>query len=297
LPATPPLSINDLVPRVRDLLGDAPYTVTSTTTGTGATVTVPDGTRWAEGDIGEWQTGVVGYEQFLVTADPAGNTLTTSRGYNGTTAETHDSGDRVAQGPTFTGRQIQQALLAAVRSLWPFVYRTEDVEVTPSTTEKWFDITAPDDDVLGIVSVSQRTGPTGSEDIMFYGTRKGIPIKFGPEVNDLVVPSGQGLYIPYFYDQTNPVVVKVMEAVTGDNDIEDNSLFPVADYLIYYAAGRLTGATEIPRVAQGADLEASGTVGAGARSETGRGLSYDAKKMLELLAIKYRLYYRPLRSS
>lgn len=289
-----PISTSALVPRVRDLLGDTPYSLTSTTADTGTTVAVPDGTKWAEGDIGEWQTGAVGFEQFLVVADPVGNNLTVSRGYNGTTVETHTSGDRIFQGPAFTGRQIQQSLLAAVRGLWPFVYRVEDIDVTPVAGKVWYDVTAPLDDTLGIVSVTQKYGTSPGFAIGRYGVRGGIAIRFDPEADTTVVPSGQGLYIPGFYDPTNVIKVKVQEAVTGDNDIEDNALFPVADYLVVWTAGRLTGASEIPRVASGADLETTGTVSAGARSDTGRTFMFDAKKQLEALAIKYRLHYHPI---
>src|SRR5512145_2229877 len=111
------VSTSALVARVRDLLGDHPWGTTSTTENTGATVAVPDGTDWSEGDIGEWQTGTVGFEQFYVQAVVANN-LTVVRGYAGTTAEAHTSGDRVLKNPSFSGRQIQQALETAVKGLW-----------------------------------------------------------------------------------------------------------------------------------------------------------------------------------
>ena len=74
------VSISDLVQRVRDLLQDtSAYQTTSTTTTTSTTVAVPDGTLWVQGDVGEWQTGAVGYEQIWVTAAPVANNLVVVR--------------------------------------------------------------------------------------------------------------------------------------------------------------------------------------------------------------------------
>jgi hypothetical protein len=292
MPITP-VSTSDLVQRVRDLLGDRPLTQTSTTTDTGTTIAISDGSSWSAGDVGEFQSGTVGYEQFLVTADPVANNLTVLRGYGGTTAETHTNPSQVVQNPTFFGRQIRQALDDGVRGLWPYVYRTEDVNLTPVLGKLWYDVTAPNDDALGIVSVTQIYGVAPSINFYSYQGRHGL--RFDPEANTAVVPSGQGLYIPYLADPTGTIIVKVMEAVKGQSDIEDNSLFPVADCLVYLAAGRLTGATEIPRVAQGGDLESSTTVGTGARAQAGQTFGGIGQTKLQQLGITYYLHYKPLR--
>lgn len=288
-----PVSSADLVVRVRDLLADQPYTTTSTTTGTGTTITIPDTTNWADGDIGEFQAGTVGYEQFLVVGDPpSSTTLTVVRGYGGTTAEAHSSGVSVVQNPTFFGRQVQQAISDGVRSLWPFVYRVEDIDVTPVIGQGWYDVSGALDDTLGIISVTQMDGTAPNLVIQKY---KAKDLIFEPEANTDVVASGQALYIPFFYHQTNTIKVKVMESVTGDADIEDNSLFPVADCVIYLAAGRLVGGGEIQRVSSGTDLETTGTVSTGSRSSAGANFSGIGKRKLEELAITYRRHYKPMR--
>lgn len=292
MPVTP-VSTSDLVQRVRDLLNDRPSTQTSTTTDTSATVTVSDGSSWSAGDVGEFQGGTVGYEQFLVTADPVGNDLTTIRGYGGTTAEGHNSGVQVVQNPTFFGRQVTQALNDGIRGLWPYVYRTEDIDVTPVVGQLWYDVTAPDDDALGIVSVTQIYGVSPGINFFSYQEKHGL--RFDPEAHTDVVTSGQGLFLPYLADPSGAIIVKIMEAVTGDNDIEDNGLFPVGDCLVYLAAGRLTGATEIPRVAQGGDLESSTTVGTGARTQAGLSFGDIGRIKLQQLGITYYLHYKPLR--
>lgn len=286
-----PISAADLVVRVRDLLGDQPYITSSTTTGTGTTVTIPDTSNWSDGDIGEFQAGTIGYEQFLVVGDPpSATTLTVIRGYGGTTAESHSSGVLIAQNPGWFGRQVQQAIADGVRQLWPFVYRVEDIAVTPVVGRAWYDVTAPLDDALGIVNVTQATDALGN-----YAAYKVKDLKFDPEANTDAITSGQALYIPFFYHQTNDIIVKVMEAVTGDNDIEDNSLFPVADCVIYLAAGRLVGGGEIARVQSGTDLETTGTVSTGSRASAGANFSGIGKRKLEELAITYRRHYQPLR--
>lgn len=291
------LSSAALVPRVRDLLGDTPYSTTSTTTGTGSTVTVVDGTKWAEGDIGEWQTGTVGYEQFLVTADPVGNDLTVARGYNGTTAETHTSGDRVFQGPAFSGRNTQQAIAAAIRTLFPFCYKVATISLTPGAGQIWYTLPKPSgEDILGLVDVTQVWSQMPGLRQMQYGRRGQLEVRIDLNAPTALVADGVGLYLPRVADSTNTIYVRVQQAITGTSDIPDGGadLFPVADYLVSYAAGRLTGFSEIPRVASGADLETTGTVSAGSRSDTGRTIMFDAKKQLELLANRYRAHYRPL---
>src|SRR4030042_1156562 len=97
-----------LIQDIRDVLNDEPWETTSTTTGTGATVAVPDGTKGAAGDVLEWpDTGTVGGEQALVLS-VSSNDLTTDRGFNGTTAEAHTSGDRVLKNPRSSTRKISE---------------------------------------------------------------------------------------------------------------------------------------------------------------------------------------------
>ena len=147
------MTLATLVPLVRDIVADRTWETTSTTTGTGTTVAVPDGTAWVAGDVGEWQTGGVGGEQFYVVS-VSSNDLTVYRGYNGTTAETHTSGDRVLKNPQVTIRQMQEALTKAVDSLWPSVWTIGEITLTPDTlgVTQWYDL---EEATLGIVSVTQ----------------------------------------------------------------------------------------------------------------------------------------------
>lgn len=288
------LSISDLVPRVRDLLYDTPWETTSTTATTATTVAVPDGTLWSEGDIGEWQTGTVGYEQIYVTT-VAANNLTVIRGYNGTTAETHTSGDRVIKNPLYSGRQIQKAITGEMQHLWPFVYKTGDVDLTPLSTTVWYDLNAL---TVGIVRVYQLYGASGAgASIGRFGLKGG---EFPFEV-DYVLPSGlvtstKGIrFRSGMYHSSNHIHVIDQRVITGTTDIVDTSQFPVADCLIWLAAGRLVQATEIKRDSQGAPQDTQTTVSTGVRLQSGAYFKQQGKKMLELLKYDYQQYYQPIR--
>jgi hypothetical protein len=286
------VSLSALIPRVRDLLYDVPWETTSTTTTTSTTVAVPDGTLWETGAIGEWQTGTVGYEQFLVVS-VAANNLTVVRGYNGTTAETHASGDRVVRDPLYSGRQIQQALTAELQNLWPFVYKTGDVDLTPSATAVWYDLNAA---TVGIVRAYQVHG-ANSEAIGRFGLRSGeLPFEVDYVLPAGLVASTKGIRFQYgLYHPTNHVHVIDMRVITGTSDIPDDGQFPVADCLIWLAAGRLVEATEIKRDSQGMPADAAGTVSTGVRLQSGAYFKREGRKMLELLKYDYQQYYQPIR--
>ena len=209
------LSSSDLVQRVRDLVMDRAWETSSTTTGTGTTVAVPDGTQWSEGDIGEWQTGAVGGEQFYVRS-VSSNDLTVFRGYNGTTAETHTSGDRILKNPQYTIRQIQQAVDKAVRSLWPSVYKVGTITLSGyASTTIWHNLNAA---TVGIVGVVQLYG-SSDQYAGLFGTRGSLPFQTNFGLPAALVSSGKGLRFPSgLYHATNDIVVSDMRLVTGTTD-------------------------------------------------------------------------------
>lgn len=284
------VSISALVPRVRDLLADRPWETTSTTTTTATTVAVPDGTLWDAGDIGEWQTGTVGGEQFMVQV-VAANNLTVVRGYAGTTAETHTSGDRVVKNPTYTYRQITQALTDGVNTLWPFVYKTGTVTLTPSTTTVWYNLNAS---TIGVIAVTQQYGTSGTY-VARYGQRGNYAFELDMNMPTALCASGRGMRFPSgIVDTTNSILVTDQRYVTGTSDIEDSGQFPVGDYLVHYATGRLLQAMEINRVSGFAHDGVAQTVRETSRLQTGAFYANLAKQKLELLAIKYERQYQPV---
>jgi hypothetical protein len=299
----PDLSVNDLVPRTRDLLSDTPTVITSSTTGTGSSITVNDPTFLSTGDILEWQTGAVGYEQMLVTADPAGvNPITVQRGVNGTTAETHTNGDSIFVGPNFTGRQTQQAIAAALRKLWPYAYVVTPIDLGAYVSNKvWYDLVGMTQKAMGMVSVRQAWGTAPAlyqGDFVRYGQKGGLPVIWDFSVATSICASGAGVRFPSsIYDTSGAAAhpfANVATPIIGTSDIPDDGRWPVADCVTFFAAGRMTGAQEIPRVSSGGDLESSSTVGTGARAATGSGLVEQAQSLLQTIGIRYRNFYRPL---
>jgi hypothetical protein len=296
------VSISDLVQRVRDLLQDtSAYQTTSTTTGTGSPVAVPDGTLWVQGDVGEWQTGAVGYEQFWLSAAPTVNDLNVKRGYNGTTAETHTSGDIIVQNPVFAGRAIQQALTQSVYQLWPHVYKTTDISLTPDTTKVWYDLNAA---TRGIVRAYQQFGTSPALVVGNYSAyaneaRRGyryMAVDWDFDLPATTVASGKGIRFPSgLYHSTNTIHVRDMRTITGTSDIPDDGELPVAEAVVYLAAGRLLEAGEVNRVSSGSDLEESGSVGTGSRLQTGSYYRGIGKEKLDALALAMKEKYQPIR--
>jgi hypothetical protein len=295
----PDLNSSDIVQRVRDLLGDHPYETTSTTTTTSTSVNVGDNTRWDEGAIGEWQTGTVGFEQFYVT-NASANPLIVVRGYDGTTAETHTSGDRVLRidGPGFAGRKVQQAINQTVLDVWPFVWKTGSISLTwAPTTTKWYNLDAL---TLGIVKVTQQTNTTIPDVGVFkdryfghgksYITQRALPTG--------LVASGNGITFPLgVYDPrssgANTIFVTDIRAITGTADIVDSGDLPVAEAVTYGAVARLLRAKEVARISYGAPIEAVQTAGVGARIQLAQYYETQFRNRLEALSFRLRQLYNP----
>jgi hypothetical protein len=294
------LTATQLVPRVRDLLGDTPSVLTSTTTGTGTSITLSDASTMSEGDILEWQTGAVGYEQMLVTNANGGvNPITVVRGVNGTTAESHTSGDSLFVNPSFTGRQTQQAISAGVRKLWPYCYIVTSCDLGAPSTNVWYNIVGAPAETMGLVDVRQQFGTAPAlyqGDYVLYGSRGGLPVMYDLTLDTSIVATGFGIRFPSgFYHPTNHPFARVASPITGTAaDIPDSGKWPVADAVAYFAAGRMTGALEIPRVSTGGDLESSTTVGTGARTSAGSDWMSAYQQLLQTLGIRFRNFYKPL---
>ena len=281
------VSTSALVPYVRDQLYERVYETTSTTTTTATTVAVTDGTRWAEGDIGEWQTGTVGGEQFYVKS-VSSNDLTVVRGYAGTTAETHTSGDRILKNPRYTYRQIFRALTQALGDLWPQVWTTGTVSITPApSTTIWYNLHAS---TLGIVSVQQLLGTTPEQGVR-YGTHTLHGTGFKQYIAERgmlsgLVASGNGMKFPNGFYATSTVTVTDMRAVTGTSDIEDSTTLPVAEAVTLGAVVRLLGGSEIQRIsyAENTDVEPQIRLAASAyyRREAAAAIEKCARKLNEL---------------
>jgi len=275
------------------MLGDHPYETTSTTVDTGTTVAVTDGTRWEEGAIGEWQTGTVGYEQFFVQS-VAANNLTVIRGFDGTTAETHTSGDRVLRidNDGFAGRKVQQAITQALLDSWPYVWKTGTVTLTYASTTKWYNLDAL---TLGIVQVAQQPNATIADIGIFkdryfgqgkyYIVRRNLPTGLVASANGITFPAG-------VYDARtsggNSIIVTDVRALTGTTDISDSSNLPVAEAFVYGAVARLLKAKEIARISYGNPLESVQTSSQGARVQLAQFYEGQYRNRIEAIGIRLR---------
>lgn len=252
-----------LVQDIRHMLQDNPWETTSTTTGTGTPVAVPDGTKWAVGDIGEWSyTGTVGGEQFLVQSISSNN-LTVLRGYNGTTAEAHTSGDRVLKNPRYSTIQIADAVDRVIDSLFPTAWKAASSTITPAAGTKWYDSELTGTDLAGLIDLIGGTQAFGTGNIGFYGysspsrsvrISRGLPTSF--------VTSGVGIQFPDgTWHTTNDITVrfrtKITNTVSGGNysDIDEGLL---SEALVYGVIGRLLSAKEIPNVSESARIDQTG---------------------------------------
>lgn len=291
------LSSSDLVQRVRDILGDRPYQTSSTTTTTSTTVVVPDTTIWSPGAIGEWQTGTVGYEQFYVVSLTNATDMVVIRGYNGTTAETHTSGDAVVINPLFTGRTIQQSITQVMNDSFPMVWKPGTVSITWTGTTKWYDLNSL---TLGIVSVTQIKNTTVIDYGRFRDRYQGEGLSYivqrdlpaGVATSTTAISFPQGVYDSRT-SGGNAIVVRDVRALTGTSDIEDSAQLPVAEAITWGVCGRLLRGKEVSRVAAGEPLTTTSSVGVGQRFSLGRQYESDWRNRLEVLKVKLDQLYDP----
>ena len=249
-----------LLEDVRQLLEDDPWETTSTTTGTGTTVAVPDGTKWAVGDIGEWSySGTVGGEQFLVQSI-ATNDLTVVRGYNGTTAESHSSGDRVVKNARYSTVQIADAVERVVSAMYPQIWKQVTSSITPDQTTVWFNSGLGATDAAGVIDLiraEQRYGGSSERVGIFGSSTPDLPskkVRWDRLMPTALVSSGIGLNFPSgFFHTTNTVTVrwrvKVTSTLSGSNyaDIDEGLL---SEAVVYGVCARLVGAKELSNVSE-----------------------------------------------
>ena len=291
------VSLTDLVQRVRDLLGDRPLNDTSTTTTTATTIVVADTTLHSVGEVFEWQTGTVGFEQCYVKSITNATDMVVVRGYNGTTAETHTSGDTIVTltQASITGRNIQQSLTQVMNASWPQVWIPGTVNLTYSATTKWYDLNAL---TKGIVSVTQKKNVTIADYGRFrdFYTGDGRSYIVQRDLPTSIVASGTGIHFPqgvYDTSGTNVIVVRDVRLLTGTSDIEDTGTLPVAEALVWGAASRLLKAKEVSRVMYGEPLTTGGTVGSGARFGLGREFEQEWQRRLETIKVQLQAAYDP----
>lgn len=283
------VSTADLIPRVRDNLGERPYAITCSTTTTSTAITVSSTTGLDVGSILEWQA--TDYEQAYVDSVDSPTTLTVKRGWGGTTASMHANPTVmfILTPAQTSGRQITQRVTEAINELWPYVYKTGTVTLTPDATAAWYNLNAL---TVGVVNATQLYGTAS---VGRFGLRGEKPFSLDLNLPTALVASGKGIRFPTgLYHATNSVVVTDQRVITGTTDIEDTGQFPVANCLINWACGLILQASEIGRVRMGESLDTAASVSTGQRLNTGAWFLQQGKKDLERLAITYERAYAPV---
>ncbi len=292
------ISSSALVQRVRDILGDRPLQDSSTTTTTATTVVVADTTLYSPGRIFEWQTGTVGYEQCYVKSITNATDLLVVRGYNGTTAEVHSSGDAIIIEPSFTGRTVQQAITAILQDSWPNAWVPGTINLTwDGGVTKWYDLHTL---TMGIVSVTQKKNSTVVDYGRFRDPYTGGNLSYivQQDLPTSIATSTTGMYFPQgVFDSRisggNAIVVRDARVITGTSDIEDSGSLPIAEAMAWGVAGRLLKAKEVSRVVAGEPQTVSSSVGTGTRFSLGREYEQEWRHRLEYIKVRLQAVYDP----
>lgn len=267
-----------LIQRVRDLLQDNPWTTPFTVnlaSATTTTVTVSDGTRWEEGAILEFQDNG---EQCYVSS-VSGNNLTCIRGFNGTTATTHNGSVTaipITRDPTFSYKRIVDSIELTIQSLFPYVYKKVTTTVTPVNGTTWYNLAA---DAIGLIAVAQLSSTTP---YTFYryglkGTRR--PVAFELNVPTTLAASGAAIGFPRGFATTATSVqvdyAAKLTATIQTSNYSDLSDGIQAECVAYGAAARLVIQQDIQRVTTEDINMGDSSVQPGARSGIGRAIQQE----------------------
>jgi len=272
------LSQATLIQRVRNLLDDDYWETTQTGSYTagGTTVGVPDGGRWEEGNIGEWQdTG----EQFRVISVSV-NTLTIKGGHRGTTPANHSAGVVILHSPDFTYASIVDAISLTIQSLWPYVWKVGSTTVTPALPTLWYTLSTS---AIDLVRVTQQYSSSPAR-FGVYGARDtGKPVSFGRTVPTAMGIGAQALGFPQgFFDNTNTIYVDYRAKLTdtiATNNYSDLSDGILAEIVAFGAAARLMLPKEASRVSAEDANQGDSSVAPGARMSV---TDYLHRKFVEL---------------
>ncbi len=267
-----------LIRRVRGVLEDNPFVdlcVEAMDT-TEAGLDVADGTKYAVGDLVEFQDDG---EIFLVTSISS-NTLTGVRNYNpqdGTTQGTgtsHSINATICKNPVFQRRAVVEAIDTSIMDLWPFVYKPVTLTLTvTSTSGPWYELddTGSGDatEIIDLSSVYQSiTDSNGVVHYKEYGTRHDRHTIAMAE--NTGAGSGKYLYIPFLWGRLSNVRVNGIGKITptlATTNYADLTAGIGVETVLAYAVARCVAETGIYRVTQ-EDISMSDENVPGMRRET-----------------------------
>jgi len=239
------LSQATLVQRVRWELGDKRVWQTTGTAAdaSDATIDVPDGTDWTEGDIGEW---VSDGDAFLVQS-VASNTLTVVRSFDGSTGAAH-AGTALTKNPRYRFHEITNAIESVIQGSLPFpkVYKKVAGTITPDSTKVWYDLAAA---ALALIDVRQLYGTNDTKEGRYGDRHSARPVVLRRNMTTSLVTSGVGVRFPAgLYHASNTINVdyaaKITDTVSSNNysDLTDGDA--IVEAIIYGAVSHLEAALE-----------------------------------------------------
>lgn len=187
----------------------------ATYTPVATTVTVPDGVQWTAGDVLEdWDTG-----ELMKVTSVAGNVLTVTRAYMGTTAGTGTVGDRVRKNPRLTKKKIEEEINATLYDL-----RTHGIYDLDTTT-----VTLDQTKYIYSVDLGDLVNPPGVISVYYVDPSTSIlvpiPFQLVQNVATGALTAGEGLRIPPGVWDASVTTAYVSKAVAYSN------VTALADYL------------------------------------------------------------------
>ena len=237
--------------------------ITSSPTDSGTSVDVPDGTRFAEGDIIQFETD----GELVRVRSISSNTLTIVRGVFGTTAAAHTSGDNIVKNPAVTRQMIKDSIDETFKGLWPMAWKVGTDTVTPAPDTEWYDTDAL---IRDLIFVNQIWESGGVDKLGIFGDKGGEkPVIFSRNLPTALVASGKGIAFPGgIYHVTNDINITYRTPFLGTvsagnyTEISDG---PAIDVLAYGAATRIAMGKEAPKTVLEDQAQGEHNTGAGDR--------------------------------
>lgn len=242
-----------LIRRIRDKVGEQAWydSVTSSPTTTGTALTVADTTKWAVGDVLEFQEDG---DRCRVTALTNATTLAVSRGYLSDTPGTgtaHTGPQLVVKRPVFAYAKIVESISTVIDELWPHVYALVTADLTPSQTSGgWYSVASTFEDLSGAYQLGTGTTP---QLFSYGGRRSDHPIDLvRRQANNVPTTgtTGNFVYIPLHWNMTNTIRVngirRLTDSVTTGNYDDFSAGVEVACIINFVVADLLRG-TDVGR--------------------------------------------------
>ena len=244
-----------LVNQTRQLLSvdDSHYLSNEAMDTTELGLDVTDGTQWSVGDVAEFQDD----GELCLVQSISSNTLTVIRNYlysvttTAGTGTTHSTSADLVKNPVYRFSQVTQAVAAALRNLWPHVYKKVQTTITPVSGTYWYKVDA---EMYELSRVVQKR--TDNKTLTFYGRRReGFPVSIEHDLPASFPEATTVAAVKFdrFDNYTNTVLVTGIAPLNDDvttNAYDDISEGVQAETVKYLAAAELIGSRDIYRTTE-----------------------------------------------